>query len=333
MIAPVTKESKPGEIPVFLLIVFGTSWILWIARTLLKVREDLLFFGSAGPTVGAVVMLLRGTAGKSLLQKFRIGLFLALIPMSWALLVLSNAARAGFRSFDSSAILIFPALLPALGVTFFVSAGELRWSGARWPIFAVLSMPVFLVVPAVGAYFLGLPIVHPGNGQPAVALAVAAVSFAKQLIFTGFFEEPGWRGWLLPRWQQRFSPLVSAVLVWVPWALWHAPLDFTGSLGRTWVNYIQIRVVYFIAVSILMVWFYNHSRGSVLAVALFHASFNTFPFVLPYSPPLLGLFFVWAGYAVLADRMWRRPRARQPLQNSLPLDAIDRGAEMHVRVQ
>jgi membrane protease YdiL (CAAX protease family) len=41
----------------------------------------------------------------------------------------------------------------------------------------------------------------------------------------GVSEEPGWRGFLLPRLQDRFSPLVASLLVWFPWALWHAPLD------------------------------------------------------------------------------------------------------------
>ena len=330
MISLVTKESGPREIPTFLLIVFAASWVLWIAGVLAQVRENLLIFGSAGPALGAAVMLLRGS-GKSLLHRSRVGLFLVLIPVSWVVLVLSNAARVGFRSWDWSPILLLPALLPALTVAFFAGAGELHWNGARWPALAVSSMPAFLVLPALVAHFLGLPIVRPGNDQSAaLAVAGAAVLFAKQLVFTGFLEEPGWRGWLLPRLQRRFSPLTSAMLVWLPWALWHAPLDFSGSVGRTWVSYVQIRMVYFIAISILLVWFYNHSRGSVLVVALFHAGFNTFPFVLPYSPPFLGLLLVWAAYAVVADRMWRNPRQ---LQDTNPVENMRRRAEAHPRVQ
>jgi hypothetical protein len=38
---------------------------------------------------------------------------------------------------------------------------------------------------------------------------------------------------------------------------------------------------------------------------MFHASMNTFPFVLPYYAPGFGLLFVIAAYAIFADRMWR----------------------------
>ena len=62
-----------------------------------------------------------------------------------------------------------------------------------------------------------------------------------------------------------------------------------------------------IAITILLTWFYNRSGGSVLVTALFHAGFNTFPFVLPYSPPFLALIFVWAIWVVISDRMWKSP--------------------------
>ena len=65
-------------------------------------------------------------------------------------------------------------------------------------------------------------------------------------------------------------------------------------------------MLYFIPLTILVTWLYNRSRRSILSTTIFHAAFNTFPFVLPYSPPLLGLIFVWAACAVVSDRMWRR---------------------------
>ncbi len=185
-----------------------------------------------------------------------------------------------------------------------VLAAQFRWPGWRWPVIAVLSMPAFLLIPAGVAHLAGLPLVGAARGG-------SALLFVKQFLTAGLLEEPGWRGWLLPHLQQRRSPLTASIIVWLPWALWHAPLDFTGGVGSSWVMYIQVRVVYFIAITTLLTWFYNRSGGSVLVTSLFHAGFNTFPFVLPYSPPFLGLIFVWAIWAVIADRMWRAPGAAQ----------------------
>ena len=38
--------------------------------------------------------------------------------------------------------------------------------------------------------------------------------------------EPGWRGFALPRLEQRSAPLVGTLLLGVLWGLWHLPLFF-----------------------------------------------------------------------------------------------------------
>jgi membrane protease YdiL (CAAX protease family) len=71
-------------------------------------------------------------------------------------------------------------------------------------------------------------------------------------------------------------------------------------------GWLEIRVGALIAQAILMTWIYNRSGGSLLPVVLFHAAMNTFPLVLPWSPPMIGLLLVWVVWVVIADRMWRR---------------------------
>src|SRR5207253_2385170 len=137
-------------------------------------------------------------------------------------------------------------------------------------------------------------------------------TFVRNFLFTAVFEEPGWRGTLLPQLQKKHSPLMASLLVWFPWMLWHAPLDLSGGAAHTLMGWLQIRVIFLIPMTILFTWIYNHSGGSLLCTGLFHAGMNTFPFVLPWSPPMLALVFVWMIWVVIQDRMWRRsaPLAR-----------------------
>jgi CAAX protease family protein len=122
------------------------------------------------------------------------------------------------------------------------------------------------------------------------------------------FEEPGWRGFLLPRLQARFSPLIATVLVWLPWAIWHLPLDLTRPGGAWSLSMIlQQRGVALLIVSILITWLYNRSRGALLSPVLFHGAMGSFPFVLPAAPALRPLIFVWAIVVVITEKMWRRP--------------------------
>jgi membrane protease YdiL (CAAX protease family) len=309
--APVQEDSTGREIIIFLVITFATSWLLWAIGIKTKAREELLLFGVAGPAFAAALMRMRRQDARP----FRLLLFLLLIPVCWAVFVLANSAGVRFQSVDWNPLLILPALLPAFALTFFWTADELRRLDLRWPLIAVLSLPAYLLIPVAAAHFAGMPIVNSWHSdRPLTTIAIICALFCKRLLSAGVLEEPGWRGWLLPRLQQRYSPLIASLLVWLPWALWHLPLDFTGGVGRTWLNYLQVRVAFFIPVAILLTWLYNRSRGSIVVAGLFHAGLNTFPFVLPYAPPFLALIFVWAAWVLISDRMWRSPKANTNLQ-------------------
>lgn len=92
-------------------------------------------------------------------------------------------------------------------------------------------------------------------------------------------EELGWRGFLLPELQKRFSNLVSAVLLGVIWFSWHIPL-FWAPFG-TLVSGAPITVlpvvtylIMLVCLSIIMTWLSIRSKGSVLLAILFHLSIN-----------------------------------------------------------
>ena len=90
-------------------------------------------------------------------------------------------------------------------------------------------------------------------------------------MFAGVLEEPGWRGFLLERLQHRFSPLLASLLVWLPWALWHAPLDFGGWVANSLDSVPGDPVIFLIPLTILITWIYNRSGHAILAAAIFHA--------------------------------------------------------------
>ena len=107
-------------------------------------------------------------------------------------------------------------------------------------------------------------------------------------------------------------------MVWLPWSLWHLPLDFSRPGRFSLVSWLLIRVIMPVPMNILLAWFYNKSGRSIQSTAMFHAGMNTFPFVLPYYAPALALVFLWAGYAIVNGRMWRRTesRSRRPKAES-----------------
>jgi len=91
-------------------------------------------------------------------------------------------------------------------------------------------------------------------------------------------EEPGWRGFALPRLQTMFGPVRASVLLGALWAGWHLPLFLIPEWTSVQVWEFALILV---ALSILITLGANLSRLSVLVPILMHAVFNT-------SPRLLG---------------------------------------------
>ena len=307
---------------VFIALAFGISWLIWILALRLGAGpgkgEEILAFGSVGPALAAILLSRSGRKSPTVSRPTRLLWFGPLWMLCWAIYMLSESMRGALPTspWRFRFVVALLAAIPAwIGSGAFSSDAGVRdllrtlipsrnW---RWPAVALLSFPAILLIPSAILHAFGFRLVWPqARGSVWILLASGALMFLRNLFFTAFFEEPGWRGYLLPHLQRKFSPLIASVLVWLPWAVWHAPLDFTGGVGRSLVSYVQVRVIFFIPIAIIMTWLYNRSGGNILSTAIFHAGMNTFPFILPYAAPALGLIFVWAGYAIIAEKMWRR---------------------------
>ena len=95
-----------------------------------------------------------------------------------------------------------------------------------------------------------------------------------------FGEEPGWRGFALPRLQNSRSPMKAALILTFFWWLWHLPTYWTLPLAMDAVDQygfmaaFGIQFIVLLLLSILCAWVYIGSGGSVLMPVLLHASWN-----------------------------------------------------------
>ena len=303
----------------YLLWAFALTWVVWIPGTHLHAGEMIPTFGAAGPALAAMwVARARDKAspqGRRRMGTFAVAALAALTVLEilppgvpalqwpvrwdpWAIvlaILVGWIASAAWSSDGGIRALMGRLLIPT------------SW---QWTAVAMLAIPAYLLLPAAIARVAGWPVVAPPHPNGYAALVWLAVFlFARNLLLTAVLEEPGWRGTLLRHLQEKRSPLTASLLVWLPWMLWHLPLDLTGGAAHTLAGWLQIRVIFLIPMTILLTWIYNHSGGSLFCAAVFHAVLNTFPFVLPRSRPMLGLVFVWAIWVVIQDRMWRREYA------------------------
>jgi membrane protease YdiL (CAAX protease family) len=139
----------------------------------------------------------------------------------------------------------------------------------RWYLVVVLGPVAFAGgVVALNA-FVGGPALSSGMPLLGVMIMLAIMIVPGSALG----EEIGWRGYALPRLQSRMSALSASLLLAPIWALWHLPLWLTGEPGRTSTLYAAFVVSAF-AMSVILTWVYNSTRGSLLMVVLIHATVN-----------------------------------------------------------
>ncbi len=157
--------------------------------------------------------------------------------------------------------------------------------GVLWYLVALVGPPLVLGVSIAALYgTAALPLL----GEQALQIgATFLINLVVILLIGGILaEEPGWRGFALPRLQARYGALMGSIVLGVLWSLWHIPLILTPG-GVTWTGSFALFAVGVVALAILHTWVFNSTRASLLSVMLFHAAINTsVRMILPNVPGL-----------------------------------------------
>ena len=212
--------------------------------------------------------------------------FIVAFTISWTLM--APAAIAG--GLDG-----LPAVLFFLGVLGPAAAGAIvtRASGGsirawlrrilkwrlplRWYL-AAIGFPVALAVIASAVFALAGEELDFGLvGERVVAFLPL---FLYCLFINGGPEELGWRGFALPRLQERFSPVRATFVLGTIWALWHLPLlRVEDNAGHELATLPLVAMLIwtlggFIAYAITYTYALNRT-GSVFLCMVLHAAYNT----------------------------------------------------------
>jgi len=144
-----------------------------------------------------------------------------------------------------------------------------RWRvGLRWYAVALLLPAGLALTATVLNVMLGA---QAPSSSELVNWTGLPSTFALVLLIPGLggaWEEPGWRGFALPRLQAGRSALFASLILGVLIAGWHLPLMVAGE-----VHYSDI--VSIMGAVVVLNWVFNNANGSVLIIMLMHAMNNT----------------------------------------------------------
>src|SRR5215208_7451006 len=128
--------------------------------------------------------------------------------------------------------------------------------GIRWYLFALIGIPVIFVLSAI---VLQLGALASFQGLSSTMALGYLLTFAPMFLLGGpLGEEPGWRGFALPRLQSLHGPLLGSLILAPLWALWHLPLFFipSGDSPLTMLN-LGLFLISITFSTIIYTWVFN----------------------------------------------------------------------------
>ena len=175
-----------------------------------------------------------------------------------------------------------------------------------------------------------LPLVHlAGVGLATLAggkipIQPGMLALLPLFLISSLGEEIGWRGYALPKLQERFSPFVAAIIVGLGWSAFH----WVALLGNpeSPLAYVALSTLLFTALSVIITYVFNGSRQAVPIAVLMHASFNTVSVgVVPLAEtgvPLVAFGLSAAAAWALALAIAAAARLRGETTTQAELDAV-----------
>ncbi len=262
---------------------------------------------------------------------------LTTFAFTWLLLAFAILSGQSSKDFPAILFYILGGCGPSLVAVFFVWRNfntekrhefwsrvfSLRRVKPIWWIITLLVVPVAMLIGVWVNTLLGgsLPSMDYFNllkTQP----AEIPVFIIMMMIGGPLAEELGWRGILLESFQKKWSEVISTLVLFVIWWLWHLPLFFLpGTTQFGWGLFgsmFWLFTMNIFLLSILMTLAHNANQSSVLAAILIHFSYNvTLSLLVPYSVQTFAFITIFLALLVVAILLTRKYGSRkiQPVRS------------------
>ncbi len=332
------NENEFKQIYSFIAITFTISWVIWILAPFIANGDQVVLIficlvGAFGPSLSAMIISWKGNdfkfgkVSRKRLIVFAVIFILALI-MEVFNVILSLGFSLNIQYIFAIIVCVVVSFIAGLMVSGKYSNNENmkvlfgKINGVKGKNLYLVFAFILPILTSMGGFLiyilLGQPI--PADFNLLLIFLITLINYPFSLFGGPLNEEPGWRGFLTPRVQKRFNPLVTGLIIGVIWSLWHAPLHFNGFYGNGLLGFL-FRFVYNIPLGILFTWYYNKSDGNLLGCIILHASSNVY-LNLFVSIPLaadLGLvvFIIFILALIPIGKMWKKDTGEKIAEEDL----------------
>ncbi len=145
-------------------------------------------------------------------------------------------------------------------------------AGLRWYAFTLFTFLVIWLI-AYSILYYGAPLANLA-ATPSLLLSTFLPSVIMGLLIPSIGEEPGWRGFALPRLQASYGPIIGTIILGTLHGVWHLPAMFTPLLGPFTMESFITFVLTAAAGTFIYTWVFNNTNGSIWMAMVLHASSN-----------------------------------------------------------
>jgi len=190
----------------------------------------------------------------------------------------------GFGPFFSAVIMIRitkgkSEVIPWLKKIFKVRIG-IRWYILSFLLPIIVALLSFVFMIYIGGYSLDFTVIAPLGAYPVLLIYI--------FFLGGGQEEPGWRGFALPKLLKKYSPFLASLIIGLIWAFWHTPLFFLEGAGQMDIPFFWYIINTFGLTLIFTVLYLN--SWSVLPAMILHAGVNAVSVYIPFEEGISAVF-------------------------------------------
>jgi uncharacterized protein len=323
-------------ISAFLLLCFTITWSVWFSVPVIAGTDwafgKIVVGAGFGPALAAIILAQLNGTGCNIATarwwKCFVVVFTLMASLYISILICGDAITAkkfqsavpvGF-TLASSLSVILSSTVTAFIVSCLVCSRDLRLNSIlcwrvplRYWLVALFLPASWMVLGLLSVHLMDSP--TPPIGEDITGLS-NQLFLIRSLLFTflvvAIGEEAGWRGWLLPALQKRFSPLMSSFILGLVWGVWHFPLFVIGQYAESPVaTFAKMGACVMLAT--MFTWLYNRASHNLLLAVVLHTAFNNTPRVIPQTEQMALFLMAILASMIIYDRMWQPKPCHNPI--------------------
>jgi hypothetical protein len=209
-----------------------------------------------------------------------------------------------------------------------VKTAQVGRAHALWLVIAAFSLPVMITIGNALSFLLGFEsALNLLNPEPAALgwalLGIVPITFFPGLLTSPLFDEPGWRGFALPKLRAKYGREIGSLLVGSYWWLWHQMSNIAFGLFPSVIGY-----AYMLGQSFSIESMFNLSKRNLLVAMFAHQSlFIAFTYLYKTQNDLSAIVItaaVWVFVLILrvmeSRRGYPENLSRSAEMESFPID-------------